>query len=132
MPHLGSVCFAAGFSAFSGFIWARKDLELLHHLGGLILSLGEICQVASKHSSHPRSSLMVMSDLWKSIHLSGFLLALFSLLLSMLTLPKTDSADPTVSRLSQKCTLKAGYSKGEKQLQEPKREKSMNLIKVFA
>lgn len=42
-----------------------------------MLSLGEVHQVASNHSFHPGSSLMVMSDLGKSIRFSGFLLALF-------------------------------------------------------
>lgn len=72
----------------------------------------------SNSSSHAgSSSLMVMSDPGKSIQLLGFLFAVFPVLLARptLSLPTTDSyTDPSISSLSQQCTLKANYSGGKK------------------
>lgn len=80
--------------------------------------------MASNRSCHFGSPLMAMSDLGKSAHLLGFLLALFSVLLDTLTLtlPTRDYyADPSVSKLSQECTLKANYSWGKNSFKVQKR-----------
>lgn len=113
VPHLGSVHFAINLPGNS-----------LGHTGGLILPLGDVRQVASIHSFHFGSSLMVMSDLGKSAHLLGFLLALFSGLLDTLTLTlptRKSYADPSISKLSQQCTLKANYSGGKNSFKDQKR-----------